>query len=229
MPSLTRADVGGSVTRSSRRAARPRSACVRRSPRSAGRCPPAATTAPSIETIRSPGLEPHGRRRGCLARPASTVVVAFPTEVMKSPVKRTRASRMFAAGPAAIADDALPGRARASTRRAERVLEVVEALLARPSPHAAAGRARRRARAGRAARRARRRGRRPRALLAGGWPRRASAGASLRARARAPCRRRPATGGASRGSSRSRRAGSRRSRTRCRCASSSRSRGGKPM
>ncbi len=60
------------------------------------------TTAPSIETIRSPDCRP-AVAAGEPAVTASTVVVAFPADVMKSPVKRTSASRMLAAGPAAIA------------------------------------------------------------------------------------------------------------------------------
>ena len=67
---------------------------------------------PSIETILSPALEAD--RGGCRssARTLSTVVVALPPEVMKSPVKRTNAKMMLAAGPAKITSTRFQVRAR---------------------------------------------------------------------------------------------------------------------
>ena len=61
-----------------------------------------STGAPSIETIRSPCWSPAAAA-GVPDDTASTRVVAFPADVMKRPVKRSSASTMFAAGPAAIA------------------------------------------------------------------------------------------------------------------------------
>ena len=54
---------------------------------------------PLIETILSPAVSPSAAA-AVPSRTASIVVVALPPDVMKSPVKRMTANRMFAAGPA---------------------------------------------------------------------------------------------------------------------------------
>ena len=155
----------------------------------------------------------------------STVVVAFPADVMKSTVKMTIASTMFAAGPAAIAATRFQVGARqyafgprASSRssrllRGGRLGARLELLLVDELPEDAHRVARGVVVA------CRERG--PEAVA---WARRAPA--RRRRPGRRRCRRRPARAGACRGSSRSRRAGSRRGRTRSRSASSSRSRAG---
>ena len=131
---------------------------------------------------------------------------------------------MFAAGPATITATRFHVRARQYASGPSASSEVVEALLggrgrgcgertrpAATAQHVAASPARGVEVAGSPARGA----------AARAAP--TSAGASCERAARSARRRRPAPGGACRGSSRSRRAGSRRCRTRSRCGSSSRS------
>ncbi len=101
MPSVRWAAVGGSVTR--RPSLTTTTVSVRPSePEIRWEMSSAWTTAPSMDTIRSPACRP-AVAAGVPVETAWTVVVAFPAEVMKRPVKRTRASTMLAAGPAPIA------------------------------------------------------------------------------------------------------------------------------
>ena len=110
--------------------------------------------------------------------------------------------------------------------RAERVVELLEAALGRAPAAAESGRADRSSRSRSAARAARSLRRRASASAA---RRRAAERGASRAPARSAVEVATAPACASPGSSRSRRAGSRRCRTRSRCASSSASAGGKPM
>ena len=87
-----------------------------------------ATTTPSIETIRSPARRP-AEAAGVPDETAWTVVVAFPAEVMNSPVKRTQGEHDVRRRAGGDRGDPLPRRRPPVGVDAERVIEVVQRSL----------------------------------------------------------------------------------------------------